>query len=106
MPQTRAEEPKLQRCHKGTQAPSMPEGKPKAPKAKGRRDQRSGIPRRNSNSKHAHRQAKGKRERALKEPRLGSQLEGKGLKAKGAGTQGTRVEEPGARPHRSFSQKK
>ena len=58
------------------------------------------MPRRNSNSKHAHRQAKGKSERALKEPRLGSQLEGKGLQAKGAATQGTRVEEPGVTDHR------
>ena len=78
------------------------------------------MPRRNSNSKHAQRQAKGKmdgdsrnrgweaslkakayrqRERQLKEPRLGSQLEGKGLQAKGAPTQGTRVEEPGPSVH-------
>ena len=60
------------------------------------------MPRRNSNSKHAHRQAKGKSERALKEPRLGSQLEGKGLKAKGAAAQGTRVEEPGRTAHQFF----
>ena len=52
------------------------------------------MPRRNPNSKHAQKRAKGKKERALKEPRLGSQLEGKSLKAKGAGTQGTEVEEP------------
>ena len=58
------------------------------------------MPRRNPNSKHAQKRAKGKKERALKEPRLGSQLEGKSLKAKGAGTQGTRVEEPGGSSHR------
>ena len=58
------------------------------------------MPRRNPNSKHAQKRAKGKKERALKEPRLGSQLEGKSLKAKGAGTQGTRVEEPGVTTHR------
>ena len=40
------------------------------------------------------------------EPTLGSQLEGKGLKAKGAATQGTKVEEPGVTAHRSFAQKK
>ena len=58
------------------------------------------MPRRNPNSKHAQKRAKGKKERALKEPRLGSQLAGKSLKAKGAGTQGTRVEELGATTHR------
>ena len=58
------------------------------------------MPRRNPNSKHAQKRAKGKKERALKEPRLGSQLEGKSLKAKGAGTQGTEAEEPGVTNHR------
>ena len=58
------------------------------------------MPRRNPNSKHAQKRAKGKKERALKETRLGSQLEGKSLKAKGAGTQGTEAEEPGAPTHR------
>ena len=57
------------------------------------------MPRRNPNSKHAQKRAKGKKERALKEPRLGSQLEGKGLKAKGAPTQGIEVEEPGPSVH-------
>ena len=42
---------------------------------------------------------------AAEEPKLQACPKGK-LKAKGAGTQGTEVEEPGATAHRSFAQKK
>ena len=45
------------------------------------------------------RRNKGKRVRALKEPKLGSQLEGKGLKAKGPQLKEPRVEEPGDTAH-------